>query len=151
LISRNPTWRNPLSIRPQEAETERPRSIALGQRYVALLIAAFALLATFYTTCILTAVLPFNSGSWVVGEEVAMRGWLAYTLSAAVHFAASVGLWRQWRWARWLAVLLLAIGLLPAVPGISSAVMDLRIAGIALWGTLIVVRTSALYMLMSPD
>jgi hypothetical protein len=128
-----------------ETETERPRSTAL----VALLIAAFAVLAAIYGICIVTAVLPFNSGAWVVGEEIAQRGWLAYLLSALVHFTVAVGLWRQWKAARWLAVVLLGLGLLPAVPGISAAVADLRIAGIALWGTLIVLRTAALYVLMS--
>jgi len=136
-----------ISLKPQEAEG--PRSITHGERYVALLIAAFAMLAAIYATCIAISLLPFNSGSWVVGEEVAMRGWLAYALAAVVHFAAAAGLWRGWRGTRWLAVFLLAIGLLPAVPGISSAVIDLRIAGIVLWGTLIISRTSALYVLMS--
>jgi hypothetical protein len=134
-------------LQPQDTEDERPRSIA----FVALLIAAFAMLAAFYGICIATAALPFNSGAWVVGEEVALRGWLAYLISAIVHGAAAVGLWRHWKGARWLAVFLLAVGLLPAVPGISAAVVDLRIAGIALWGTLIVLRTAALYVLMSVD
>jgi hypothetical protein len=138
-----------ISLKTQEAEG--PRSITHGERYVVLLLAAFAMLAAFYATCIAAAVLPFNSGSWVVGEEVAMRGWLAYALSAVVHFAAAAGLWGGWRGARWFAVVLLVIGLLPAVTGISSAVIDLRVAGIALWGALIVVRSSALYVLMSKD
>jgi hypothetical protein len=138
-----------ISLKTQEAEG--PRSISHGERYVALLLAAFTLLAAFYAVCIATAVLPFNSGSWVVGEEVARRGWLAYALSAVVHFAGAAGLWRGWKGARWVAVILLAIGLFPAVPGISSAVIDLRIAGIALWGMLIVLRSSALYVLLSKD
>jgi hypothetical protein len=140
-----------ISLKLQGTEQRGPRSIAIGPRYVALLLAACAVLAASYAALIAVSVLPFNSGSWVVGEEVAMRGWLAYALSAAVHFAAAVALWRQSRWARWAAVLLLALGLLPAVPGISSAVADLRISGMALWGTLIVLRTSALYVLMSSD
>jgi hypothetical protein len=48
-------------------------------------------------------------------------------------------------------VFVLAAGLLPAVPGISAAVVDLRVGGIALWGALIVLRTAALYVLMSAD
>lgn len=140
-----------ISLRLQGTEEKGLRNIAPGPRYVALLLAAFAVLAAFYAICIATAMLPFNSGSWVVGEEIAMRGWLGYLLSALVHCAAAIALWKQWRFARWPAVLLLAIGLLPAVPGMSSAVMDLRIAGIALWGTLIILRTSALYVLMSTD
>jgi hypothetical protein len=132
---------------PQATETERPRSIV----FVALLIAAFAALAAIYGICVATAVLPFNAGAWVVGEDVASRGWLAYILSAIIHSAAALGLWRQWKWARWLAIFLLSIGLLPAVPGISAAVVDLRIPGIALWGTLIILRTASLYMLFNAD
>jgi hypothetical protein len=131
---------------PQGTEIERPRSIA----FVALLIAAFAVLAAIYAICIAIAVLP-NAGVWVVGEDVASRGWLAYMLSAIIQFVAAFGLWRQWRWARWLAIFLLAIGLLPVVPGISAAVVDLRIPGIALWGTLIILRTASLYVLFNAD
>jgi hypothetical protein len=60
-------------------------------------------------------------------------------------------LWRNSSWARWLAVLLLGTGLLPAVPGISAAVVELRIAGVALWGMLIMVRSAALYILVSAE
>jgi hypothetical protein len=127
--------------------TDRPRGIA----WVAMLLAAFALLAAGYAFSIARAMLPFNSGSWVVGEEVAMRGWLGYLLLAIINGVAAVGLWRQWKWARWLGVFVLAIGLLPAVSGISSAVMDLRVSGIMLWGALIVLRTAALYALMSTE
>jgi hypothetical protein len=140
-----------ISLRPQDAEADKPSSTAPGERYVALLIAIFAVLAAVYGSCVAMALLPFNSGAWVVGEDVALRGWLAYMLSAVVHFAAAVGLWRQWKWARWPAFFLLAVGLLPAVPGISAAVVDLRIAGILVWGALIVLRTAALYVLMSTD
>jgi hypothetical protein len=147
LTSLKPISPKPTSLNSPGAETQRPPSTAL----VALLIAAFAVLAAFYGICIATAVSPFNAGAWVVGEEVAQRGWLAYLISALVHLTAAVGLWQQWKWSRWLAVLLLAVGLLPTVPGISAAVADLRIAGIVLWGTLIVLRTAALYVLMSPE
>jgi hypothetical protein len=118
---------------------------------VALMLAAFAVLAMVYAAMVGVGAVAFNSGAWVVGEDVAIRGWFGYLLSAMVHGAASVGLWRQWRWARWAGVIVLAVGLLPAVPGVSAAVVDLRVGGIALWGTLIVLRTAALYVLMSTD
>jgi hypothetical protein len=125
-----------------------PRSSAAGEEPVALLLAALALLAAIYAGCVASGAFPFNSGAWVVGEEVALGGWLAYLLSAILHLTAAAGLWRHRRWAHWLAVLLLGFGLLPAVPGISAAVVDLRIAGILLWGGLIVLRTAALYLLL---
>ena len=118
---------------------------------VAPLLAAFAVIAAVYAALIAEAVLPFNSGVWAVSEEVATRGWLAYLLSACIHAIAAFGLWRRWGFARWLSAALLAVGLLPAVPGISSAVVDVRIPGIALWGALIVLRSAALYMLLGAD
>jgi hypothetical protein len=145
------TLLEPISPDNDETGTERPRSNAHGEHYVALLLAAFSVLSAIYSACIAASFLPFNSGAWVVGEDVALRGWLAYAISALVHLAAAAGLWKGIRASRWLAVFLLAVGLLPAVPGISAAVVDLRISGIALWGTLIVLRTAAIYMLMSAD
>jgi len=133
----------------EENEMEGPRSIAHGFDYAALLLAAFAVLAFGYAALVAAGVLAFNSGAWVVGEEVAMRGWLAYLISAVVHAVAAFGWWRQWKWARWLGVFVLAAGLLPAVPGISAAVVDLRIGGIALWGSLMIVRCAALYALFN--
>jgi hypothetical protein len=138
-----------ISPEPSRAGIEDPRtSTPPGHALVAWLLAAFAMLAAGYAIGIAGSLLPFNSGSWVVGEEVAIRGWLAYMLSALAHLAAAVGLWRRSPWARWLAIVLLALGVLPAISGISAAVVDLRIAGIALWGTLVVLRTAALYLLM---
>lgn len=128
-------------------ETEAPRNIKL----VALLLAAFGMLAASYGVGVAASWLPFNSGVWVVGEEVALRGWLAYMLSAIVQIATAFGLWHHSRWARWVALFLIALGLLPTFPAISSAVMDLRIDGIALWGTLIALRAAALYVLVSGD
>lgn len=138
-------WRNLLS-KPEELE--RPRSTA---QWVALLLAAFAAIALAYAVLIASGLVAFNSGAWVVGEEVSMRGWLAYLLSAALHGVAAFGLWRQWKWARWLGVLVLAAGLFPAVPGISAAVLELRFGGIALWGTLIILRSAALYVLIGTE
>ncbi len=134
-----------LSSEPRESGNGTPR----GRKAVALLLAAFSLLAASYGVGVATSRLPINSGAWVVGEDVALRGWLAYLLSAIAYFAAALGLWRHSRWARWLALLLLAVGLLPALSGVSSAVIDLRVAGIILWGALIVLRIAALYLLMS--
>lgn len=144
-------WPETDSPLPQEAAHEKPHSRARGEPLVACLLAAFGLLAAFYGSSVALGVLPFNSGAWVVGEEVALRGALAYLLSAIIHLAAAAGLWRHRRWAHWLALFLLVYGLLPAVPEISAAVVDLRLAGIAMWGVLIVLRTSALYLLMNPN
>lgn len=126
------------------AEPIRP-----GGRVVALLLATFAVIAAVYATLIGAGVLAFSAGTWVVGEETATRGWIAYAISALVHACAATGVWKQWRWARWLGIVVLVAGLLPAVPGISAAVVDLRAAGIALWGVLILLHAAALYVLFA--
>lgn len=133
------------SPKPQPAQ-----AVTTGTALVAWFLAACAVLAAFYAAGVAFAWLPFNSGAWLVGDE-ASRGWLAYLLAALAHFAAALGLWRRRRWARWLAVFLLAAGLLPAVPAISAAVVDSRISGIAFWGVLIVVRAAALYLLLQAE
>jgi hypothetical protein len=130
------------SLNPSQPADSRSNAL------VAWLLACFALLAGGYAVCVAASLLPFNSGSWVVGDAVASRGWIAYLLSALLHLTAALGLWRNGRWAHWLAIALLALGLMPAFLGISSAVVDLRVSRIALWGTMIVLRSAALYLLM---
>lgn len=133
-------------------EPEQREHMADARRaMVSLLLVLLGLLAAGYGGGVALGRLPFNAGAWVVGDELAMRGWIAYCVAALVHVAAAVGLWRNSSWARWLAVLLLGTGLLPAVPGISAAVVDLRIAGVALWGVLIIVRSAAIYILVSAE
>jgi hypothetical protein len=117
------------------------------RRLVALLLAACALAAGAYAVAIAGGWLPFNSGAWLLGDEVAMRGWAGYLLAALAHAAAAFGLWKGRRAARWLAGLLLAAGVLAAIPGVSAAMVEQRLAAVALWGTVIVVRSAALYML----
>jgi len=145
------TWHDLGSPRPPWGEHGASRRASLGERYVALLLALFAVAAAFYGFSVALGRLPFNAGGWVVGEELALRGWLAYLLAALLHLAAAVGLWRHVSWARWLSIFLLVVGLLPAVPGISAAVVDLRVAGIALWGALIILRSAALYVLLRTE
>jgi hypothetical protein len=140
-----------ITLRPA-ASREPPDHTRQGVAPVAWLLASLALLAGGYAIGIAVFRLPFNSGSWVVGEPVAIRGWVAYLLSAMVYGGAAVGVWRdapgRFPRARWLAIVLLGLGLSPAVAGISAAVVDLRISGIALWGAMIVLRSAALYLLL---
>lgn len=131
-----------LSLKPSQPDDSSSTAL------VVWLLAAFALLAGGYAVSVATSLLPFNSGSWVVGDAVASRGWIAYLLSALFHLAAALGLWRHRRWAHWLAIALLALGVIPAFLGVSSAVADFRLSRVALWGAMIVLRIAALYLLM---
>jgi hypothetical protein len=59
----------------------------------------------------------------------------------------AVALWKRWRWARRVAILVAVVGIAMAVPGLSSAVMDSRIVAIARDGLQIIVRVVLLYYL----
>ena len=59
----------------------------------------------------------------------------------------AVALWKRWRWARRVTILIAVIGIAMAVPGLSSAVMDSRILAIAREGLQIVVRVIVVYYL----
>ena len=76
MISRNPN---------SQADNERPQSAAPGTRpgstrVVALLLAAFAVLAVVYAALVGGGAVAFNSGAWVVGEEVAITLELEFVL-----------------------------------------------------------------------
>jgi ABC-type bacteriocin/lantibiotic exporter with double-glycine peptidase domain len=59
----------------------------------------------------------------------------------------AVALWRRWRLARRVAILVAVIGIAIAVPGLSSAVMDSRVPAIGREGLQIIVRVVVVYYL----
>jgi hypothetical protein len=144
---------------------ERP----LGTALIVAMLGFIGVLAAAYAVGIGSGRMAFNSGAWLVGEPTAMRGALAYAIFAVLHIVAATALgwsavaaglsgserypdslWRARcrRAARVLAIFLIAYGLLPAVPGISAAVIDLHFGAIAFWGAMIVARSAALYVLL---
>ena len=71
-----------------------------------------------------------------------------FGIAAVIYAAVGYGLLGLRNWARRVAIVLTAVGLYFLVPVISSAVADLRIAGIAVNGAQIIVRVIVLWYLM---
>lgn len=101
---------------------------------------AFALLLTAH-------VVPLSSGAFLIGGALEQLGVIAFLLYAALMFVLAVALWSRWPWARRIAILVAAIGVAMAVPGLSSAVMDSRILAIAREGLQIMIRVIVVYYL----
>ena len=71
-----------------------------------------------------------------------------FGIAAVIYAAVGYGLLGLRNWARRVAIVVTAVGLYFLVPVISSAVADLRIAGIAVNGAQIIVRVIVLWYLM---
>jgi hypothetical protein len=83
------------------------------------------------------------------GRELA--GPYMFLLAAGIGVTVALGLWWLQRWARWLAILIAMIGVVLLLPSVSSAMLDLRIAGLARGGLGTILRVMIVwYLLQEP-
>ncbi len=122
---------------------ERPAGVTA----VAVLCLMVALAALAVAVLIGVHAVPLSSGASLIGGGLEQLGPIAFVLYATIMNALAVALWRRWRWARRIAIAVAVIGILMAVPGLSSAVMDSRIFSIGREGLQIIVRVIVIYYL----
>jgi hypothetical protein len=118
-----------------------------GVTAIAALCAIVAVGALTFAVLLTVHAIPLSSGAFLIGGGLEQLGPIAFLLYAAIMIVLTVALWRRWRWARRVAVLAAVIGIVMAVPGLSSAVMDSRIFAIAREGLKIMVRVIVVYYL----
>jgi uncharacterized membrane protein YjjB (DUF3815 family) len=82
-----------------------------------------------------------------MGGGLEQLGPVAFLLYAALMILLAAALWSRWRWARRVVIVVAVIGIAMAVPGLSSAVMDSRVAAIGRDGLQIIVRVVVVYYL----
>ena len=102
------------------------------------------------TACTALGIWPLAWGRYLVGDMVTM-GPAIFALAAILYAVTGFGLLALNNWARRGAVVVTAVGLYFLVPTVSSAVVDLRISGIAVNGAQIIVRVVVLWYLMQQD
>ena len=90
---------------------------------------------------------PLSSGALLLGGGLEQLGPAAFLLYATIMLVLALALWRRWRWARRVAILVAVIGIAVAVPALSSAVTDLRTLGILREGLQIILRVAIVYYL----
>jgi hypothetical protein len=118
-----------------------------GVTAIAALCAIVAVGALTFAELLTVHAIPLSSGAFLIGGGLEQLGPIAFLLYAAIMIVLTVALWRRWRWARRVAVLAAVVGIVMAVPGLSSAVMDSRIFAIAREGLQIMVRVIVVYYL----
>ena len=122
---------------------ERPAGVTA----IAALCATAGVAALGFAALAVAQVVPLSSGAFLIGGGVEQLGPVAFLLYASLMVLLAVALWKRWRWARRVAILVAVVGIAMAVPGLSSAVMDSRIVAIARDGLQIIVRVVLLYYL----
>ena len=122
---------------------ERPAGVIA----IAALCAIAGVAALGFAALAMAQVVPLSSGAFLIGGGLEQLGPIAFLLYAALMILLAVALWKPWRWARRVAILVAAIGIAMAVPGLSSAVMDSRIFAIAREGLQIIARVVVVFYL----
>ena len=123
--------------------TEQPA----GVKAITGLCVVLAVTSTGFAGAIATGAVPLSSGAWLLGGGLEQMGPPAFLLHAALLLMLAAGLWRRWRWARRIAVLVAVTGIALAVPAISSAVVDSRVFAIAREGLQIIARVLVVFYL----
>ena len=126
---------------------ERPRGVVL----LAWAFFALAALMIVYGVLLAASVIAFTRASWVIGIEAAQLGPAVFAVGAALYVACGVGMLRMWKWARWLAILLLVAGLAQEVPTVSAAVAEFHFVSLLREGVLFVGRVVCVRYLFQPE
>jgi hypothetical protein len=135
------------SIVERNDVVERPRGVVL----LAWVLFALAALMIVYGALIATSVIAFTQASWLIGMEAAQLGPAVFVVGAALYVVCGVGMLRLWKWARWLAILLIVAGLAQQVPTVSAAVAEFHFVLLLREGILFIGRVVCLRYLFQPD
>jgi uncharacterized membrane protein (DUF2068 family) len=127
--------------------SERPAGVAAVA--AAFLVAAAYLMVVGLTMLVQPALVSLAAGSELLGG-LRLAGPYMFLFVAALGAVVALGLWRLHPWARWLAILIAAIGVVLLVPSVSAAVVFFRIGKLA-WGALgTIVRVMIVQYLFQP-
>ena len=118
---------------------------------VSAVAAAFSLAAVYLLTVGLTMLASPGLVSMAAGAELLggleLAGPYMFLLVGTLSAGIALGLWRLYRWARWLAILAAMIGVVLLLPGVSSAMFDFRIGRLAWEGVGTIVRVIIVWYL----
>jgi len=118
-----------------------------GVTAIVALCVTVGLAALIFAVLLASHTVPLSSGAFLIGGGLEQLGPIAFLLFAVLMIILAVALWRRWRGARRVAIVVAVIGVAMAVPGLSSAVMDSRILAIGREGLQIMIRVIVVYYL----
>ncbi len=110
---------------------------------------AIAVMVLVYAALLGSGAISFVRASWIIGGDIAQMGVVAFAIVGVLYGASSVGLFRRRTWALWLAVVLMALGVVEQIPAISA--MDWRWWPVLREAGLIVARVACIQYLTRSD
>jgi len=122
---------------------ERPRGVIA----ISALCALVGIASLVFAALFMAHAIPLSSGAFLIGGGFEQLGPLIFLLYAVLMGLLAVALWRRWRWVRRVTILVAVVGIVLAVPALSSAVMDSRVLAIGREGLQIIVRVVIVYYL----
>lgn len=132
-----------LSLNQGQQALERPSGVTLIVA-ICCLVAAMAIVVA---GLLVAGAIPLSAGAFLLGGGIEQLGPVAFLLYGVILAALGFALWRRWKGARRVAIVMAAAGIAVTVPAISSAVVDQRGFAIAREGAQIMVRVGAIYYL----
>jgi hypothetical protein len=122
---------------------DRPAGVtAIIALCVVVAITSFAV-----AVLIVTGRTSLSAGAFLLGGGLEQLGPIAFVLYAVLLLVLAFALSNRWRWARRASILVAVVGVVMAVPAISSAVMDSRLFAVAREGAQIIVRVMVVFYL----
>lgn len=115
-------------------------------------VAAAFVLAGFYLVVVgLTMLARPGLVSMAAGAELLggleLAGPYMFLLVGSGFAGIALGLWRLHRWARWLAILAVMVGVVLLLPDVSSAMMDFRMGKLVWAGLGTIIRVMIVWYL----
>jgi hypothetical protein len=127
---------------------ERPAGVSAVA--IVFLAAAAYLLAVGLTMLVRPGLISMAAGAPLLGG-LELAGPYMFLLVGAVGAFIAFGLVRLHNWARWLSILVSAIGLVLLLPSVSSAMLDFHFGRLAWGGGGAIVRVMMVWYLTQPD
>jgi hypothetical protein len=136
----------------QSALLAEPQPITRPSGIRVLAVVAVALGAYLLGNAILifTGAASLASGRYLLGEYATM-GPVIYLLTSALLLLLGIGLWKGWRIARRLTIIVGALLLATSILPISAAFAYWQVGGIAIHGLKIILVVLAIQYLVRPD
>ena len=123
---------------------ERPAGVTAVA--AAFLLAAAYLLVVGLTMLTRPGLISMAAGAELLGG-LELAGPYMFLLMAALGAVIALGLWRLYRWARWLAILIAIVGVVLLLPSVSAAIFDFRMTKLVSSGLAVMVRTMIVWYL----
>ncbi len=135
-----------LSLNAIPHSQDRP----LGVRALTAICWVLSAVAFTFTGLLFGGVVPLSAGAFLLGGGMEQVGPFAFLIYGTVLSVLGIALWRRWKGARRVAIVIAGAGIALAVPAMSSAVADARVVAILREGIQIIVRVMVIFYLSQP-